>query len=103
MLKINNFFINILICVKTFYFSYIHTFFLFSFAQYFRLGTASPAFLDRTSLIFRLKVLFLLFKSKQKVTVEIFVSTRVLFATAILTISLLSENSTNSFKAETRT
>ena len=38
----------------------------------------------------------------EKVVVEIFVLTRVLFVTAILTIALLSENSTDSLKFETR-
>ena len=39
----------------------------------------------------------------QKVIVEILVLTRVLFVTTILTIALLSENSTNSLKVKTRT
>ena len=43
-----------------------------------------------------------MFRLEQKVIVEIFVLTRVLFVTAILTIALLSENSINSLKVETR-
>ena len=39
---------------------------------------------------------------RAKVVVEIFVLTRVLFVTAILTIALLSENSINSLKVEMR-
>ena len=49
------------------------------------------------------KVLFLLFKLKEKLTVKIFVLTRVLFVTRIITIALLSKNSTNSLKVETKT
>ena len=52
--------------------------------------------------IFRSKVFLSVFKSKQKIIVKIFVLTRVLFVTAILTIALLSENSTNSLKVQTR-
>ena len=51
--------------------------------------------------IFRSKVFVSEFQSEQKVIVEIFVLTRVLFVTAILTIALLIENSTNSLKVET--
>ena len=46
---------------------------------------------------------FLLFQLEQKITVEIFVLPRVLFIAAISTIALLSENSTNALKVETRT
>ena len=52
--------------------------------------------------IFRSKVFVSVFQSEQKVIVEIFVLTRVLFVTAILTIALLVENSTISLKVETR-
>ena len=52
--------------------------------------------------IFRLKVFVSVFQSEQKVIVEIFVLTKVLCVTAILTIALLIENSTNSLKVETR-
>ena len=52
--------------------------------------------------IFKSKVFVSVFQSEQKVIVEIFVLTRVLFITAILTIALLNENSTNSLKVETR-
>ena len=52
--------------------------------------------------IFRSKVFISMFQSQQKVIVEIFVLTRVWFVTAILTIALQSENSTNSLKFETR-
>ena len=52
--------------------------------------------------IFRSKVLVSVFQSEQKVIVEIFVLTRVLFLIAILTIALLIENSTNSLKVETK-
>ena len=52
--------------------------------------------------IFKSKVFVSVFQSEQKVIVEIFVLTRVLFVTAILTIALLIENSTNSIKVETR-
>ena len=52
--------------------------------------------------IFRSKVLVFVFQSEQKVIVEIFVLTRVLFVTVVLTIALLSENSFNSLKVETR-
>ena len=46
------------------------------------------------------KVLFL---SEKKVTVEIFVFTKVLYVTALLAIALVSENSTNSLKVESKT
>ena len=52
--------------------------------------------------IFRSKVFIPVFQSYQTVIVEIFVLTRVLFVTAILTIALLSKNSTNSLKFETK-
>ena len=52
--------------------------------------------------IFRTKVFVSVFQSEQKVIVEIFVLTRGLFVTAILTIALLIENSTNSSKVKTR-
>ena len=52
--------------------------------------------------ISRSKVFVSVFQSEQKVIVEIFVLTRILFVTAILTIALLSKNSTNSLKVETR-
>ena len=52
--------------------------------------------------IFQSKVFLSVFQSEQKVIVEIFVLTRVLLVTAILTIALLSENSTNSLKVQTR-
>ena len=52
--------------------------------------------------IFNSKVFVSVFQSEQKVIVEIFVLTKVLFITAILTIALLNENSTNSLKVETR-
>ena len=55
--------------------------------------------------IFRSKVFVSAFQSEQKVIVEIFVLTRVLFVTAILTIltiALLIENSTNSLKVGMR-
>ena len=50
---------------------------------------------------FQTKVFVSVFQSEQKVIVEIFVLTRVLFVTAILTIALVSENSTDSLKVET--
>ena len=52
--------------------------------------------------IFRSKVFVSVFQSEQKVIFEIIVLTRVLFVTAISTIALLRENSTNSLKVETR-
>ena len=57
---------------------------------------------DNVSGSFRSKVFISVFQSEQKVIVEIFVLTRVLFVTAILTIALLIENSTNSLKVKTR-
>ena len=52
--------------------------------------------------IFPSKVFLSVFQSEQKVIVEIFALTMVLFVTAILTIALLLENLTNSLKVETR-
>ena len=52
--------------------------------------------------IFRSKVFVSVFQSEQKVIVKIFVLTRVLFVTTILTIALLIETSTNSLKVKTR-
>ena len=51
---------------------------------------------------FQIKSFYFCVSIVEKVIVEIVVLTRVLFVTAILTIALLSENSTNSLKFETR-
>ena len=52
--------------------------------------------------IFRSKVFVSVFQLEQKVIVEIFILMGILLVTAILTIVLLIENSTNSLKVETR-
>ena len=52
---------------------------------------------------FQIKKFCFCYLPKQKFTVEVFVLTRVLFATTILTTELLSENSTNSLKVKMRT